>query len=599
MSFPKLFAFRAPARLLRLAAAIDPLPIRHSLREYSREKFRADARAGFNVALLAFPQGMAYAMIAGLPIGYGLVGSAIACLVGPLFAGSRFILLGPTNATAVLTLSAFLAAGATGPQLAALLPLLLLIVAGLQLAAAWMNIASLIAYISRSVIVGYISAAAVLIMVNQVRNLAGIDVPDAATLLEVLRATIARLDGAHAPTIAVAAATAATLLAAKRFLPRLPGVALALVAAAGFGWVAETLGHPVRMLPSVAASSLAFAVPALDFAAVNKLASAALAIAFLGILEGASIGKSLAARAGERLDTNQEVFSMGMANLGCAFFGGMAASGSLTRSALNVAGGAATPIAGLVCGTLSLGLVLGLGGLIGFVPRASLAVVVVFVALSLINPRQIRFILRATRTDAAVFSTTAGAALLFPLDVAIFLGTALSIVLFLRKAGEPELVEYAFTKEGRLAAITAGETRPLPQISIVHVEGSLFFGAAELLQEQIRRACEDPNLRIIILRLKFAHHLDASAILALEELVQFMRENDRGLIVSGARKDVTRICRRTGLLELIGRENFFPEWPQNPTLATRNALRRAQQILGRKDADVQVFGEMRMNPDAT
>ncbi len=599
MSFPKLFAFRAPARLLRLAAAIDPLPIRHSLREYSREKFRADARAGFNVALLAFPQGMAYAMIAGLPIGYGLVGSAIACLVGPLFAGSRFILLGPTNATAVLTLSAFLAAGATGPQLAALLPLLLLIVAGLQLAAAWMNIASLIAYISRSVIVGYISAAAVLIMVNQVRNLAGIDVPDAATLLEVLRATIARLDGAHAPTIAVAAATAATLLAAKRFLPRLPGVALALVAAAGFGWVAETLGHPVRMLPSVAASSLAFAVPALDFAAVNKLASAALAIAFLGILEGASIGKSLAARAGERFDTNQEVFSMGMANLGCAFFGGMAASGSLTRSALNVAGGAATPIAGLVCGTLSLGLVLGLGGLIGFVPRASLAVVVVFVALSLINPRQIRFILRATRTDAAVFSTTAGAALLFPLDVAIFLGTALSIVLFLRKAGEPELVEYAFTKEGRLAAITAGETRPLPQISIVHVEGSLFFGAAELLQEQIRRACEDPNLRIIILRLKFAHHLDASAILALEELVQFMRENDRGLIVSGARKDVTRICRRTGLLELIGRENFFPEWPQNPTLATRNALRRAQQILGRKDADVQVFGEMRMNPDAT
>ena len=132
----------------------------------------------------------------------------------------------------------------------------------------------------------------------------------------------------------------------------------------------------------------------------------------------------------------------------------------------------------------------------------------------------------------------------------------------------------------------------------MHVEGSLFFGAAELLQEQIRRACEDPNLRILILRLKHAHHLDASAILALEELVQFMRENGRGLIISGAREEVVHICRRTGLVDLIGQENFFPESPQNPTFATRNALKRAQEILGQKEAEVRVLGETRMRrPD--
>jgi sulfate permease, SulP family len=197
---------------------------------------------------------------------------------------------------------------------------------------------------------------------------------------------------------------------------------------------------------------------------------------------------------------------------------------------------------------------------------------------------QIRFVVRSTTIDAIVFFITAGTALVFPLDAAIFFGTAASIVLFLRQAGEPELIEYAFNAADQLAAVPLGEKRPLPEISIVHVEGSLFFGAAELLQEQVRRVCADPNLRIIILRLKHAHHLDASTVLALEELVLFMRENGRSLIVSGARKEVTRICRRTGLIDLIGRENFFIEWPTNPTLSTRHALRRAQQLLGRKDA---------------
>ena len=123
------------------------------------------------------------------------------------------------------------------------------------------------------------------------------------------------------------------------------------------------------------------------------------------------------------------------------------------------------------------------------------------------------------------------------------------------------------------------------------MEGSLCFAAAELLQEQLRRVCDDPNLKIIILRLKNAHHLDASTILALEELIRFMREHDRHMIISGARKDVYRICKRTGLLDLIGRSNFFMEWPQNPTLSSRNALKRAQEILGSNDAEISIFGE--------
>lgn len=585
-----------PDRFGKLLQAVDWFPLRHAWRGYNRTALRADLRAAVNVALLAFPQGMAYAMIAGLPISFGLFGAAAASIVGPIFAGSRFINLGPTNATAVLMLSAFLAAGTPAGAIAALVPLLLIMVGALQIVAAHLNVANLVSYISRSVIIGYITAAAALIVVNQTENLLGLAVPDAPTLLASLFAIARNIGSIDGPTAVVSAVSAGIYLAWRRFAPRLPAVALTLLSGSGLAWLAAALGFPVATLPAVSAGDWNLTLPRIDFSGMNNLASAALAIAFLGVLEAVSIGKSLAARAGESLRTNQEVFALGMANLASAFGGGMAASGSLTRSVLSVASGAVTPLSSVLCGALLLAMVAGLGGLVAYVPRATLATVVVFVALSLINRRQIRFVVRSTSGDAVVFFVTAGSALVFPLDFAIFIGTATSIVLFLRQAGEPDLVEYAFNREGHLTEVSNGDARPLPEISIVHVEGSLFFGASELLHEQIRRACEDPNLRIIILRLKNAHHLDASAILALEELVRFMRENQRGLIVSGARAEVVQLCRTTGLLELIGHENFFPEWPQNPTLATRNALRRAQQILGQKEASVRVFSEMRTKP---
>ncbi len=574
---------------------IDPLPIRHTVRRYDRQSARADWRAGINGALVAFPQGVACASIAGVPLTYGLFGSAVASIIGPLFTRSRLVVFGPTNATAVLLLSAFLVAGVDDPeQRAAMLAIIATMAGLLQIVAAYLNIASLVAYISRSVIIGYIASAVMVIIAHQAEYVLGVHADEAGTLIGVVGGTVAHLRETHWPTVTVASATAVTLVLLRRFAPRLPQVAVTLVVAAGLSEVASELGHPVAMLPALTAESWQATVPPLNFDNVHQLASAALALAFLGILESHSLGKLLAARAGERYHGNQETFALGLANLGNAFLGGLPASGSPTRSMLNFTSGAATPFASMICGGLTIALIFGLGGFVSAIPRASLAVIIIFIAASLFNLRQMRFVIRTTRIDATVFFVTAGAALVFPLDAAIFFGTATSIVFFLKQAGEPELIEYAFTPAGQLAAVPSGEHRPLPQISIVHVEGSLFFGAAELLQEQIRRVCADPNLRIMILRLKHAHHLDASAILALEELTQFMHHNGRGLIVSGARQDVFRICRRTGLLELIGRENFFVEAKHNPTLSTRNALKRAQQILGRHDADVRVFGETRM-----
>jgi SulP family sulfate permease len=220
---------------------------------------------------------------------------------------------------------------------------------------------------------------------------------------------------------------------------------------------------------------------------------------------------------------------------------------------------------------------------------------VICIAVSLVNRRNIRICLRATKSDAFVFVVTFFATLMVPLHVAIFTGVGLSIMLYLRKASQPSLVEYEFNKEGNLAEAARHAQRQNPSISIVHVEGDLFFGAAELFRTQIQRTCADANLRVIILRMKNARHLDATSVMALEELVRTMRTSGRDLIVSGAGKDVYRVLRDSGVLDTVGRENFFMGSAQNPNLSTRNALKRAQQIIGVKEAEVQIFYDPRFS----
>jgi SulP family sulfate permease len=230
-----------------------------------------------------------------------------------------------------------------------------------------------------------------------------------------------------------------------------------------------------------------------------------------------------------------------------------------------------------------------IGYLVKNVPQTSLAVVVIITAFGLIDRQTIRIAFKSTKSDAAVLLTTFVAALLAPLDFAIMLGVGLSIVLFLRKASTPQLVEYSFNEQGQLDQLDEQGCRNNPQISIIHVEGELFFGAADLFRDQIRRVCADTNLRVVILRLKNAHHLDATSVMALAELIKYLRETDRHLAISGASRDVFRVCRNSGLLDLLGRDNFFMASVGNPNLSTRNALRRAAELIGKAHADVRIF----------
>lgn len=569
------------------------------VRGYNKSQAKADTRAAVNVTLLMIPQVITYASIAGLSIESAFFGAAVAAIIGPLFGASRFIMLGPTNATAVLLFALFASLEISDPaEKAALLPLMLLISGSFLVLGSLIQVGQLIQYISRTVVTGYITAAAIYIMINQVPKALGLpeDAGGGTTIFQVTWNTITHISAVHWPSILCALATLAVMFALTPFKKKLPLVATVLVLVSLAFWplsdfwttLSENLTGP-HMLPALRAESLDFTLPVAGFDNLGEIANIALVVAFLSFLEGSSIGKSLAARAGDRLDVNREMFAMGWANIGCAFYGGVPASGSLTRSQLNFESGAATALAGVLSGILCLAAVFVLGPLVAYIPVPALAVAVIFTGYTLINRRVIRVVMKSTKSDAVVFVTTFTAALLIRLDFAIILGVITSILLFLRKASIPELVEYTNAPDGALTPLTDKGQRAQASVSIVHVEGDLFFGASDLFRDQMRRLVEDPALKIVILKMRNAYHLDATSVLALEELVRYMQSTGRHLLISEARKEAIRIFKNSGLRDIIGRDNIIPDNLQNPTLATAHALKRAKQLLGGKTGEVSIY----------
>ena len=572
---------------------LDFLPLRKSLSGYQNDfkgHLIGDTRAGLNVALLAFPQGMAYALIAGLPIQYGIYGSAIAAMVAPIFAKSHYITLGPTNATSVMLLSAFASLGIVGTQMLSLVPLLILLVGLFIVVGAYFKVANFVQYISRSVITGYITAAALLIIANQIPKALGLNlVSNGATFYDSLTLIVSSIDSIHWITVGISLSTMVLYASLNRFFKTLPNVAICLITLSVL--TALTIGQDaeVAFLSEINASDWSLQVPSLSLTDIQLLASPALAIALLCILEGLSIGKSLAAKTGARLNGNQAMFSIGMANIGCAIFSGMPASGSLTRSSLSATSGGRSVLSSYISGVIVFIGAFVLGPYTRFIPQSTLAVLVIAIGISLLNKHAIRIVTRSTKSDAIVFSTTFISGLLMPLDSAIYIGVGISIILFLKKVARPEMVEYAFNEQGYLAEVETPEQRSTSEVSIVHVEGELFFGAADLFRDQMRRICEDPNLKIVVLKMRNAHNMDATAVMALEELLLYMAEKKRYLILSEVKADLIRVLQNSGLYDTIEARNIFTDEPSNPTLSTAKALKRAKTHLGDTVANVSIY----------
>jgi SulP family sulfate permease len=581
------------------------LPFIDELKKYSWNKFKSDLIAAATLTLVSIPQAIGFSLILNLPPAPVIAAVVIGGFIGSLFFSSRHHVFGPTSSISLIVAATIASyTNATG-----LAPLQLAIYLGamigfIQLLAGLLNFGEITKFISRSVVVGYSTGIGVLLIASQLHNIIGFsEDPRDRFITDVWRAVRSLANvRVEFPSILIGILTFVVFLIVKKLKPSWPealiGLTTLALGAFAYAHMPGLFGHPATLpfrlvhdegaLTAVIPAFAGFHYGTQNAKLVTELAGTAIAIAILGMLEAASITKGLAARSGQKIEPNQELIGMGVANIGCALFGAVPGSSSFARSAVNYQSGAATQLASMLSSLVVILILLFVTPIFNYIPVAALAAHLIRVGFKMINTHQIKIACRSTRSDLIVFLVTFISCLLFKLDTAIYIGIGVSLALFLQQTSTPTLVEYMIDDSGALTELNDPAKRPDNQISIIHVEGELFFGAADLFQEQVRRLAENENIRVFILRMKNARHLDASTVMAIETLHDFLRKTGRHLIISGSNPDVTQVLRRSGLLKQIGEENLFPA-QQNPTAATRLALKRAKELLPNQTSEIRIF----------
>lgn len=574
---------------------LDILPIRRELRSSDGASLRADLSAGLSVALLALPLCLAFATKAGLPVWSGLLGAGVAAVVAPLLAGSPMLSAGPTSASAALLVGTFAAAGGTSPEMRlALLPALLAMTAGFLLLAAWLRLGGFADFVPRTVIAAVIAAAAIRVLVLLLPTALGIPVDPDGSPFRMVAEIAAGLPGALNPNLAVGLAALAVFAAARRRLGLGPSILAAIGAASFFAMVAENVAlvsaNPSRnglfAYVGAEASAPTNPTPALAFHNFSALFSPALALAVLVIIEGTANARASALRLGRPANLPQEILGLGAANLACAAAGGMPASGSVSRSTLNIAAGARTGLASVTAGIALLGLAHLGGGLLAKIPLAALAAVTIAAERELVNLPVIRTILRSGAEDRAVFLATLATALVAPLDIAIYVGTAVAVGHYLRKTAVPRVVEYTFSEQGGVLRREAG--LPSTGIAILHVAGSLHFGATHAFHDHLRRVTSDGAVRALVLKFREAEHLDADGVLLLGELAENLGRDGRHLILCELGSEALATLRACRATDAIPAGHLLPDDPDNPTASLAAALRLAHRLTGGGETVVRI-----------
>jgi SulP family sulfate permease len=551
------------AWLFRRVPALD------ALRGYSWTALGRDATAGLTVATVAVPQSMAYASLAGLPPQYGLYTAIVMTAVGALLDSSRLLINGPTNAISIALLSA-LAVVPEGDRVAAAVAVAFL-VGIIQLAIALLRLGDLTRFVSHSVIHGFMLGAAILLVLDQTKHLLGLKAVEAPTdhLVKRFWLTLTTGGGIKLPTVLVGVGTIVMVLAVRRLNSALrarrlrfpiPQHLVAIIVMSVLVWALQLNARfGVEIVGAVPAQLPAFRLPELSFDLIRQQAGNAMAIAVLGLLEALAMAKAIAVRTGQKLDMNQQCLSEGAANLTGSLFQCFPGSGSLTRSAVNQQAGAVSQWSGVFAAVAVAATVLFLAPLAQYIPRASLAGLLILAAYRMVDRRQLIFHLRATRLDAGVVLATALGAILISVEFCVVIGVFLSFVLYVPRAAQVKLTPVTPSPDWDFWKTRPGIPRK-GRVLAFEIEGELFFGAqAELAKHlaAIEHASRE-DVHAVVLVLTRGRNPDAAFLSLLLELHSTLCARGVDLLLCDVQHDLITALRKSGLHAVIGARQIVP-----------------------------------------
>jgi SulP family sulfate permease len=529
----------------------------------TRGTLRADVGAGLVGALLVLPQGIAFATLAGVPPELGLYGAMLPAVVGALWGSSRHLVSGPTNATSLMVFASLGALAAPfSPDYVRLVLTLSLMIGLIKLALGLARLGVLVNFISTTVIVGFTAGAGLLIVSAQLRNFFGLEVPQQPTFAAALTQFVQHVRETDSWAVAVGLVTLVAAVIGRRVLPRVPYMLTGTIGGALFAYALSRNG--IARVPTIGALPSAippFSLPDLSLATLRTLALAALALTVIGLTEAVSSARAVAARSGQHLDGNQEFIGQGLANIAGAFTSSYPTSGSFNRTGANFEAGAKTGLAAVFSAVFLLVLVAFVAPLASYIPLAVMAALLFLVAWGLIDFRRIGEIARIGRGEALVMVVTFLATLLLQLEFAILVGVLCSLLLYLNRTTHPAIHAVAPDPSSplrRFEPVAETGSPECPQLALLRLDGSLFFGAVDHVHEELdavrSRAAPQPRILLIGSGVNF---IDAAGGELLVRESQRQRERGGVLYLTNLKPAARDVLERGGFLAQIGHKNVF------------------------------------------
>lgn len=539
------------------------IPLADHVAGYNQNMLKSDLVAGLTVGIMLIPQGMAYALIAGMPPIYGLYASLIPLVIYGLFGTSRQLSVAP------VAMMSLLAAAGVGPiaggdveRYIALALLLAMMVGFIQFALGLARFGFLTNFLSHPILAGFTSAAALIIGFSQIKHLLGISIERSHHIHDILWQAVQQWDAIHIPTIIIGLAGIVLLVGLKRWKKSFPGALLLVVLAILSVWGLSLSDSGVLIVGEVPGGLPGFALPIINWTDLTLLFPTALAISLVGFMESIAVAKVYASKNQYEVDANQELIGLGLANIIGSLFQSFPVAGGFSRTAVNAEAGAKTQVSALVSAGIIALTLLFLTPLFYFLPNAVLASIILVAVVGLIDWKEAVYLWRVDRMDFGLMLLTFFATLGLGIEQGILVGVVASLLLVLHQSSRPHS---AF--EGRLPGTNTfrnleryPKAQALPGVGIFRLDASLYFANAGYFKDQITRLDrQHGGLHALILNFFPVNRLDSSAVHALQEVIGEYKQRGVHILFAGVKGPVMDRMEKAGLVKAIGIEHFFLE----------------------------------------
>ncbi len=539
-------------------------PVLDWLSRYTKADFPSDLGAGLSVGVLLVPQAMAYAMIAGLPPVYGLYAALFPILIYTLFGTSRYLGIGPVAMDSLLVAAGLGMIGANSPaEYISLAIGLAFLVGAIQLILGILQMGFLVNFLSRPVISGFISAAAVIIILSQLKHLFGVDFQNSNRIYELVFNAAEAVPSIQVYDFIIGIIGIALIVLLQKWKPKFPGILLVVVLGILSAYLFNLESKGVSLVGQIPTGLPIWTIPEVNLDIVLKLWPIALTLALIGYLEAISIGKGIEERNNEdHMDANQELRALGLSNLFGSFFQSYPVTASFSRSALLNATGAKSNIAGLISGILVVVTLLFLTPVFYFLPKAILASIIMVTVFKLIEVSYARTLWLVRRDEFYILMGTFLITLIIGITQGILVGVLLSLLLMVYRTSKPHFAVLANIKGTdyyRNVDRFSDDIEVRPDLLIIRFDAQLYFGNASYFKRRLLRYVDKkgPDLKGVVLNAEAINYIDSTATRMLVKTILKLKERGLEFYITGAIGPIRDIVFSSDIIEVVPKTHMF------------------------------------------